>query len=104
MLPYNDIDAISSLFATDGEQIAAVIVEPVAGNMGCVPPALGFLEALRSLTSKSGALLVLDEVMTGFRVAYGGAQALYGIALISAYSGRWSVVDYPWALTAVVAT
>jgi glutamate-1-semialdehyde 2,1-aminomutase len=79
VLPYNDIDSINALFTTDGEQIAAVIVEPVAGNMGCVPPAPGFLETLRSLTSKSGALLVLDEVMTGFRVAYGGAQSLYGI-------------------------
>jgi glutamate-1-semialdehyde 2,1-aminomutase len=80
VLPYNDIDAVTSLFASEGEQIAAVIVEPVAGNMGCVPPAPGFLEALRSLTSKSGALLVLDEVMTGFRVAYGGAQSLYGVS------------------------
>ncbi|HUZ68569.1 MAG TPA: glutamate-1-semialdehyde 2,1-aminomutase [Candidatus Saccharimonadales bacterium] len=79
VLPYNDLDAVTRLFATDGEQIAAVIVEPVAGNMGCVPPVPGFLHGLRELTSKSGALLVLDEVMTGFRVAYGGAQALYGI-------------------------
>ncbi|HEY6469140.1 MAG TPA: glutamate-1-semialdehyde 2,1-aminomutase [Candidatus Dormibacteraeota bacterium] len=79
VLPYNDLDAVTRLFATDGEQIAAVIVEPVAGNMGCVPPDPGFLDGLRDLTSKSGALLVLDEVMTGFRVANGGAQALYNV-------------------------
>jgi glutamate-1-semialdehyde 2,1-aminomutase len=80
VLPYNDVDAVTDLFARAGEQIAAVIVEPVAGNMGCVPPEPGFLAALRDLTSKSGALLVLDEVMTGFRVAYGGAQALYNVS------------------------
>ena len=79
VLPYNDLDAVTRLFASEGEQIAAVIVEPVAGNMGCVPPVPGFLDGLRDLTSKSGALLVLDEVMTGFRVAYGGAQALYDV-------------------------
>jgi glutamate-1-semialdehyde 2,1-aminomutase len=79
VLPYNDLGAVTRLFATDGEQIAAVIVEPVAGNMGCVPPVQGFLHGLRQLTSKSGALFVLDEVMTGFRVAYGGAQALYDV-------------------------
>jgi glutamate-1-semialdehyde 2,1-aminomutase len=80
VLPYNDSDAVAALFAAEGDQIAAVIVEPVAGNMGCVPPLPGFLPALRELTSKSGALLVVDEVMTGFRVAYGGAQALYGVS------------------------
>ena len=80
VLPYNDLDAVTDLFGRSGEQIAAVIVEPVAGNMGCVPPEPGFLGALRDLTSKSGALLVLDEVMTGFRVAYGGAQALYNVS------------------------
>ena len=79
VLPYNDLDAATRLFASDGEQIAAVIVEPVAGNMGCVPPLPGFLRGLRELTSNCGALLVLDEVMTGFRVAYGGAQALYNV-------------------------
>jgi glutamate-1-semialdehyde 2,1-aminomutase len=79
VLPYNDLEAVARLFASEGEQIAAVIVEPVAGNMGCVPPVPGFLRGLRELTSKSGALLVLDEVMTGFRVAYGGAQALYDV-------------------------
>src|SRR5438105_3838419 len=65
---------------TAGEiELAAIIVEPVAGNMGCVPPNDGFLQGLRQICDKHGALLILDEVMTGFRVAYGGAQALYGI-------------------------
>jgi glutamate-1-semialdehyde 2,1-aminomutase len=79
VLPYNDREAVAALFSRDGEQIAAVIVEPIAGNMGCVPPEPGYLDGLRGITSKWGALLVFDEVMTGFRVAYGGAQALYGI-------------------------
>ncbi len=78
-LPYNDLDAARALFAREGARIAAVILEPVAGNMGCVPPADGYLEGLRSLTREHGALLVFDEVMTGFRVAYGGAQALYQV-------------------------
>jgi glutamate-1-semialdehyde 2,1-aminomutase len=80
VLPYNDLAAVAALFEREGEQIAAVIVEPVAGNMGCVPPEPGFLDGLRQLTSKWGALLVFDEVMTGFRVAYGGAQAIYGVS------------------------
>ncbi|MFZ0920788.1 MAG: glutamate-1-semialdehyde 2,1-aminomutase [Candidatus Dormiibacterota bacterium] len=79
VLPYNDRGAVAEAFEREGEQIAAVIVEPVAGNMGCVPPAPGFLEGLRDLTSKWGALLVFDEVMSGFRVAYGGAQARYQV-------------------------
>ena len=78
-LPYNSIAAVEKTFAERGDQIAAVIVEPVAGNMGCVPPAPGFLEALRELTTRHGALLILDEVMTGFRVAFGGAQQRFGI-------------------------
>jgi glutamate-1-semialdehyde 2,1-aminomutase len=78
--PYNDADAVDQLFAAQGEQIAALIVEPVAGNMGCVPPRPGYLQALREITARHGALLVFDEVMTGFRVAYGGAQQLYGVA------------------------
>jgi glutamate-1-semialdehyde 2,1-aminomutase len=79
VLPYNDLEAVIALFEAEGDQIAAVIVEPVAGNMGCVPPEPGFLDGLRDSTSKWGALLVFDEVMTGFRVAYGGAQARYGV-------------------------
>jgi glutamate-1-semialdehyde 2,1-aminomutase len=78
-LPYNDAAAVKRCFAAAGREIACVIVEPVAGNMGCVPPAPGFLEALREECSRHGALLIFDEVMTGFRVALGGAQALYGI-------------------------
>ena len=78
-LPYNDLEAVERVFAAHGEEIAAVIVEPVAGNMGCVPPAPGFLHGLREVTARHGALLVLDEVMTGFRVAYGGAQQLYEV-------------------------
>ena len=78
-LPYNSIAAVEREFAERGSKIAAVIVEPVVGNMGCVTPAPGFLEALRHLTEKHGALLILDEVMTGFRVALGGAQQRFGI-------------------------
>jgi len=77
--PFNDLDAIQRLFDLSGPDIAAVIVEPVAGNMGVVLPAPGFLEELRRLTSQHGALLIFDEVMTGFRVHPGGAQALYNI-------------------------
>lgn len=76
-VPYNDLDAVQSLFLSYPEQIAAVIVEPVAGNMGLVPPQPGFLEGLRRLTQEHGTLLIFDEVMTGFRVAYGGAQSMY---------------------------
>jgi glutamate-1-semialdehyde 2,1-aminomutase len=79
VLPFNSIAAVEKAFAERGSQIAAVIVEPIVGNMGCVPPVPGFLQALRDLTAKHGALLIFDEVMTGFRVALGGAQALYGI-------------------------
>jgi glutamate-1-semialdehyde 2,1-aminomutase len=78
-LPYNDAAGFERLMREKGDQIAAVIVEPVAGNMGLVAPAPGFLETLRTLTAKHGAILIFDEVMTGFRVAYGGAQALYKI-------------------------
>lgn len=78
-IPYNDSEAFRKVMAAEGDRVAAVIVEPVAGNMGLVPPAAGFLETLRSLCDRHGSLLIFDEVMTGFRVAYGGAQALYGI-------------------------
>ena len=77
--PYNDSAALAAAFERWGEEIACVIVEPVAGNMGCVPPLAGFLEELRSQCSRCGALLIFDEVMTGFRVAWGGAQRLYGV-------------------------
>ncbi|MCC6395323.1 MAG: glutamate-1-semialdehyde 2,1-aminomutase, partial [Bryobacterales bacterium] len=78
-LPFNSIPAVEEAFEKHGGQIAAVIIEPVAGNMGCVPPLPGYLQALRDITAKHGALLIFDEVMTGFRVALGGAQSLYGI-------------------------
>ncbi|MBT8086507.1 MAG: glutamate-1-semialdehyde 2,1-aminomutase, partial [Gammaproteobacteria bacterium] len=78
-LPFNDIDAIAAAFTELGEQIAAVIVEPIAGNMNMVPPVPGFLEALREACTDNGALLIFDEVMTGFRVAKGGAQAMYRV-------------------------
>jgi glutamate-1-semialdehyde 2,1-aminomutase len=78
-LAYNDSAAVRETFAAQGKDIACVIVEPVAGNMNCVPPAPGFLETLREVCYQSGAVLIFDEVMTGFRVALGGAQALYGI-------------------------
>ncbi len=77
--PYNDLDAVRRLFELRGSEIAAVIVEPVAGNMGVVPPAAGFLEGLRETTTGFGALLLFDEVMTGWRVHPRGAQALYGV-------------------------
>ena len=78
-LPFNSPQALEEAFRTHGGRIAAAIVEPVVGNMGCVPPAVGFLQALRDITARYGALLILDEVMTGFRMALGGAQQLYGV-------------------------
>jgi glutamate-1-semialdehyde 2,1-aminomutase len=78
-LPFNSTNALEQAFRQHGGQIAGVIVEPVVGNMGCVPSRPGYLEALRDITSRHGALLIMDEVMTGFRVAFGGAQQLYGI-------------------------
>jgi len=77
--PYNDLDALEEVFRVHRGRLAAVIVEPVAGNMGCVAPRPGFLKRLRTLTAEQGTLLIFDEVITGFRVAYGGAQQLYGI-------------------------
>lgn len=105
--PYNDAEAVRRLFAAYPGEIAAVIVEPVAGNMGLVPPQDGFLEALRAITAEEGALLIFDEVMTGFRVHPGGAQALYGIRPdlttlgkviggglpVGAYGGRRDVME-----------
>jgi glutamate-1-semialdehyde 2,1-aminomutase len=78
-LPYNDTDALEKAFTKFKHQIACVIIEPVVGNMGCVPPARGYLEAVRAVTSNDGAVLIFDEVMTGFRLAFGGAQELYAI-------------------------
>ena len=78
-VPFNHSEAVEAVFERYSDQIAAVIVEPVAGNMGCIPPVAGFLEGLRTTTEQHGALLIFDEVMTGFRVARGGAQALYGV-------------------------
>ncbi|TYO94998.1 glutamate-1-semialdehyde 2,1-aminomutase [Desulfallas thermosapovorans] len=77
--PFNDLETLQEIFRQVGEDIAAVIVEPVPGNMGVVPPVPGFLAGLRRLTEQYGALLIMDEVMTGFRVAYGGAQVLYNV-------------------------
>lgn len=105
--PYNDAKAVEQLFEHHSEEIAAVIVEPVAANMGIVSPQPGFLESLRSLTSQFGSLLIFDEVITGFRVAYGGAQALYGITPdltclgkiiggglpVGAYGGRKEIME-----------
>ncbi len=76
---YNDLENVKALFEANKNEIAALIIEPVAGNMGCIPPVEGFLEGLRALCSEYGALLIFDEVMTGFRLAKGGAQELYGV-------------------------
>jgi glutamate-1-semialdehyde 2,1-aminomutase len=80
VLPFNDVNALDALFAAHPKEVAAVIVEPVCGNMGCVAPREGYLAALRRITHDAGTVLIFDEVMTGFRLARGGAQALYGIA------------------------
>lgn len=77
---YNDLDNVKALFEANKNEIAALIIEPVAGNMGCIPPAEGFLEGLRTLCTEHGTLLIFDEVMTGFRLAKGGVQELYGIS------------------------
>lgn len=79
VLPYNDIEAMRTLFREQGDEIACIIVEPVAGNMNLVPPIPGFLETMRELCTEHGSVLIFDEVMTGFRVALGGAQAVYGV-------------------------
>jgi len=78
-LPFNDLEAVQDCFARQGDDIACVIVEPVAGNMNCIPPLEGYLEGLRTLCDQHGVVLIFDEVMTGFRVALGGAQSLFGV-------------------------
>jgi glutamate-1-semialdehyde 2,1-aminomutase len=104
---FNDLQGARRVFEQNGQKIAAVIVEPVAGNMGCVAPQPGFLEGLRTITAEAGSLLIFDEVMTGFRIAYGGAQERYGIKAdlttlgkiiggglpVGAYGGRKDVMD-----------
>jgi glutamate-1-semialdehyde 2,1-aminomutase len=114
-LPYNDLSQAFSAFTEYGDDIAAVMVEPVAGNMNCVPPAMGFLEGLRELCDDHGALLIFDEVMTGFRVGLGGAQQRYGVtpdmsALgkviggglpVGAFGGRREVMEHLAPLGAV---
>lgn len=106
-LPYNDTDTFAQVMSDIGDEVAAVIVEPIAGNMGVVPPRHGFLEALRELTHKHNAVLIFDEVITGFRVCYGGAQTLYNIQPdmtvlgkiigggfpIGAYGGRREIME-----------
>jgi glutamate-1-semialdehyde 2,1-aminomutase len=107
VLPYNELGAVRELFEREGEAFAAVILEPVAGNMGCVPPAEGYLEGLREITSEYGTLLIFDEVMTGFRLARGGAQERFGVSPdlttlgkiiggglpVGAYGGRREIMD-----------
>jgi len=107
-LPYNDSTAVEELFANMGKEIACLIVEPIGGNMGVVPPQPGFLDVLRKVTSQSGALLIFDEVITGFRVAFGGAQKLYRVSPdltclgkiiggglpVGAYGGKKEIMDH----------
>ncbi len=106
-VPFNDFEALESAFRVYPHQLAAAVIEPVVGNMGVVPPISGFLERLRALTEEQGTVLIFDEVMTGFRVAYGGAQQLYGIRAdlttlgkviggglpVGAYGGKASLMD-----------
>jgi len=106
-LPYNDLDSVEAAFREEGDRVACIIVEPVAGNMGCVPPEPGFLEGLRRITQRYGALLIFDEVITGFRLSRGGAQQLYGVTPdlttlgkiiggglpIAAYGGREDIMQ-----------
>ena len=79
LIPFNDLDAARAIFKENADSVAGFVVEPIAGNMGVVPPADGYLQGLRDLCDEFGAILIFDEVMTGFRVAYGGAQSLYGV-------------------------
>jgi len=108
VVPFNDVDSLRRTLEEKGSEIAGIIIEPVAGNMGCVPPKPGYLNAVRELASSFGSLLIFDEVITGFRVAYGGAQELYGIKAdltclgkiiggglpVGAFGGRADVMDY----------
>jgi glutamate-1-semialdehyde 2,1-aminomutase len=108
VLPFNQVDRLRDVCAAEGQQIAAVIVEPVAGNVGVILPKPGFLEGLREITRKHGILLIFDEVITGFRVGPGGAQALYGVSPdmtllgkviggglpIGAYGGRADIMEH----------
>jgi len=108
VLTYNDIEGVKSFFAEKGDQIACIIVEPIAGNMNFVPPIPGFLECLREVCSESGSVLIFDEVMTGFRVALGGAQSAYGVTPdlttlgkviggglpVGAFGGRADIMDH----------
>jgi glutamate-1-semialdehyde 2,1-aminomutase len=107
VIPYNDPVALEQILEEQGSEIACVIIEPVAGNMGCVPPAPGYLEAVREMTSRRSVLLIFDEVITGFRLAYGGAQQRYGVKAdltclgkiiggglpVGAFGGRADVMD-----------
>ena len=113
--PYNDIVTVEKIFATHSNEIAAIIVEPTAANMGVVPPAPGFLSGLRQIADRAGALLILDEVITGFRLCYGGAQSLHGITPdltilgkiiggglpVAAYGGRTEIMNMVAPLGAV---
>ncbi len=105
---YNDLESVAALINANPKEIACIILEPVAGNMGCIPPAKGFLEGLRNLCDENGILLIFDEVMTGFRLARGGAQELFGISAdivtfgkviggglpVGAFAGRTEIMDY----------
>ena len=107
-LPFNDLAAAKALFATHGDRIACVIVEPIAGNMGCIPPLPGYLAGLKEITAAHDSVLIFDEVMTGFRVSSGGAQTLYDIKPdlttlgkivggglpVGAFGGRQDIMDY----------
>ena len=102
--PYNDLERLEEIFAQIGGQIACVIVEPVAGNMNCILPDPGFLQGLREICDQYGSLLILDEVMTGFRVALGGAQQRFASSPISPRSARSSAADSRSAPSAAAAT
>lgn len=107
-VPYNDLEAVKLAFSRYGEEIACIIVEPIAGNMGVVPPLPGFLQGLRDITTEYGSLLIFDEVMTGFRVGLNSAQGLYGVTPdltclgkviggglpVGAYGGRREIMEY----------